>query len=135
MRIILRIPYRSHRWLLPQLGQQKDLREHLHIKLLRYIAYCNPIVKKFSNIALRCALSPMGANIALLRYLYYVSFDRKHVNEQAICNLYKIHSDREQFATVGVLRDLINCRDGINGIDYFNHDEITGIIDELCTNK
>ena len=40
----------------------------------------------------------------------------------------------EQFATVGVLRELINCRDGINVIDYFNHDEITGIIDELCTN-
>ena len=128
MRRILRIPYRSHRWLLAQLGQQKNLREHLHIKLLRYI-------KKFSNIALRCALSPMGANIALLRYLYNISFDRKlHINEQAICSLYKIHNDSEQFATVGVLRELINCRDGINVIDYFNHDEITGIIDELCTN-
>ena len=58
----------------------------------------------------------MGANIALLRYLYdnnnntvYLlhaisPFDRKrHVNEQAICNLYKIHSDSEQFAIVGVL--------------------------------
>ena len=83
---ILRIPYRSHRWLLAQLGQQKNLREHLHIELLRYITYalnhCNPIVKKFSNIALRCALSPMGANIALLRYLYNISFDRKlHINE------------------------------------------------------
>ena len=139
MRRILRIPYRSHRWLLAQLGQQKNLREHLHIKLLRYITYalnhCNPIVKKFSNIALRCALSPMGANIALLRYFYNISFDRKlHINEQAICSLYKIHNDSEPFATVGVLRELINCRDGINGIDYFNHDEITGIIDELCTN-
>ena len=35
--------------------------------------HCNPIVKKLSNIDLRCALSPMGANIALLRYLYDVS--------------------------------------------------------------
>ena len=77
----------------------------------------------------------MGANIALLRYLYNISFDRKlHINEQAICSLYKIHNDSEQFATVGVLRELIICRDGINVIDYFNHDEITGIIDELCTN-
>ena len=128
MRRILRIPYRSHRWLLAQLGQQKNLREHLHIKLLRYITYalnhCNPIVKKL-----------VGANIALLRYLYNISFDRKlHINGQAICSLYKIHNDSEQFATVGVLRELINCRDGINVIDYFNHDEITGIIDELCTN-
>ena len=90
-------------------------------KLLPTLILRYSIVKKFSDIALRCALSPMGANIALLRYLYDVSFDRKlHVNEQSICNLYNIHSDSEQYATVGVLRDLINCRDGINVIDYYN---------------
>ena len=104
-------------------------------KLLRYLTYalnhCNHIiVKKCSDIALRCALSPMGAHIVVLRYLYDVYFDRKlHLNEQSICNLYKIHSDSEQYATVGVLRDLINCRDGINVIDYYNYDDITGIID------
>ena len=43
-------------------------------------------------------------------------------------------SDDEQYATVGLLRDLINCRNGINDIDYFNYDDITVIIDELCTN-
>ena len=107
--------------------------------MLRYLTYalnhCNLVVKKFSDIALRCALSPMGANIARLRYLYDVSFYRKlHVNEQSICNLYNIHSDSEQYATVGVLRDLINCRDGINVIDYYNYGDISGIIDELCTN-
>ena len=48
--------------------------------------------------------------------------------------MYKIHNDSEQCATVGVLRELINCRYGINVIGYFNHDEKTGIIDELCTN-
>ena len=37
MRRILRIPYRLHRLLLAQLEQQKDLREHLHIKWLRYL--------------------------------------------------------------------------------------------------
>ena len=78
MRRILRISYRSHRWLLAQLGQQKDLREHLHIKLLRYLTYasnhCNPIVKTFSDIALRCALSPMGANIALFLCAIYMMF-------------------------------------------------------------
>ena len=77
----------------------------------------------------------MGANIAFLPYLYDVSFDRNlHVNELSICNLYKIHSDSEQYGTVGVLRDLINCRDGINVIDCYNYDDITGIIDEHCTN-
>ena len=37
MRRILRIPHRSHRWLLAQLEQQKDLREHLHKKWLHYL--------------------------------------------------------------------------------------------------
>ena len=114
-------------------------REHLYVKLLRYLTYAlnhdNPIVRKFTNIALRCARSPMGANIALLRHLYYVSNDTNlHVNEQTICNLYKSHNDNEQYATVGVLRDLINCRDGLYDIHYFNYDDITAIIDELCTN-
>ena len=45
-----------------------------------------------------------------------------------------VHCDSEQYATVGVLRDLIKCRDGINVIDYYNYDDTTGIIDELCTN-
>ena len=52
------------------------------------------------------ARSTMGANIALLRYLYDVYFDRKlHVNEQSICKLYKLYSDSEQYAIVGVLRN------------------------------
>ena len=57
----------------------RNTMEHLHVKLLRYLTYAlnrdNPIVGKFTNIALRCARSPMGANIALLRHLYYVSID------------------------------------------------------------
>ena len=134
MRRIMRIPYRSHRWLLAQLCQQKHVREHLQVKLLRYLTYVlnhdNPIVRKFTNIALS-----LGANIALLRHLYDVSIDTKlHVNEQTICNLYTLHNDNEQYATVGVLRDLVNCRDGLYDIHYFNYDDITAIIDELCTN-
>ena len=55
----------------------------------------------------------MGANIALLRHLYDVFIDTKlHVNAQTICNFYKFN-DNEQYATLGVLRDLINCRDGL----------------------
>ena len=30
-----------------------------------------------------------------------------HVNEQSICNLYKLHSYNEQYATVDVLRDVL----------------------------
>ena len=76
----------------------------------------------------------MGANIALLRHLYDVSIDTKlHVNEQTICNFYKFN-DNEQYATVDVLQDLINCRYGLYDIHYYNYDDITAIIDELCTN-
>ena len=117
-----------------QLGQQKHIREHLHVKLLRYLTYAlnhdNPIVRKFTNIELRCARSPMEANIALLRHVYDVSIDTKL---QTICNFYKFINN-EQYATVGVLRDLINYRDGLYDIHYFTYDDITAIIDELCTN-
>ena len=47
--------------------------------------------------------------------------------------VYKLHSDSEQCATVSVSRELLNCRDGINMIEYFDYDEVTLIIEELCT--
>ena len=51
----------------------------------------------FAHIALRCARSLMGANIALLRYFYDVSFDRKlRINEQSIYKVCKLHSESEQ---------------------------------------
>ena len=56
------------------------------------------------------------------------------VNEQYICKVYKLPNESEQDATVGVMIDLLYCRDGIYDIDYLNYDEITVIIDELCTN-
>ena len=72
----------------------------------------------------------MGANIALLRY-----FVRKlRINEQSICKVYKLPNTSEQHATVSVMRDSLNCRDGIYEIEYLNYDEITVTIDELCTN-
>ena len=75
----------------------------------------------------------MGANIALLRNLYDVYFDWKlRINEQSICKMYKLPNESEQDTTVGVMRDLLNCRDGIYDIAYFNYDDITVIIDELC---
>ena len=77
----------------------------------------------------------MGANIALLHHLYDVSIDTKlHVNEQTICNLYKLKNENEQYATVGVMRYLINCRYGLYDIHYLNYDDIAAIINELCTN-
>ena len=50
-----------------------------------------------------------------------------------ICTIYIGPSDIEPYETVGD-RDLINCRDVINDIDYFNNDYTTVIIDELCAN-
>ena len=69
----------------------------------------------------------MGANIAVLHYYYEVSFDRRVVYMYVVQHKLQVHSDSEQCTTVVVLRELLNCRDGINDI------EITLIIDELCT--
>ena len=40
----------------------------------------------------------------------------------------------EQCTTVGELRELRNCRDGINDVDFvtYMYDEVTLIIDDLC---
>ena len=110
-------------------SQNMKINTMLAISFTYALTHRNPIVKKFANIA------PMGANIALLCYLYDVSFDRKlHINEQSIRKVYKLPNESEQDATVVVVRDLLHYRGGIYDIDYLNYDEITLIIDELCTN-
>ena len=48
--------------------------------------------------------------------------------------MYKLHSDGEQCATVGVLKQLFNYRDGIKVIEYFNYDKVTLVIEELSAN-
>ena len=106
LRVIMRIPYRSHRWLLGQLGQQRNFREHLHLKQLRYLTYainhCN--VKMFAHITLGCVRSATGANIALLRHYYGVCFDRNtSLNKKSICKLYKMNKHSEQRATVNTI--------------------------------
>ena len=63
-----------------------------------------------------------GWNIALMHYYYDVSFDRKL---QYIRELFKLHSDSEQCATVGVLREILNPIHGMNMIEHVYHDEVT----------
>ena len=73
----------------------------------------------------------MGANILYVG----VSFDRKlHINEQSICGVYIYIVIVTNMQTVGTVRELFNCRDGVNMIEYLNYDEVTLIIEEVCTN-
>ena len=56
------------------------------------------------------------------------------INELSICEVYNLHNDSEQCAAVGALRELPNCREGINMIEYVNCDEVSLVIEELFTN-
>ena len=40
----------------------------------------------------------------------------------SICKVYKLPNESEQHATVGVMIDLLDCRDGIYDIGYLNYD-------------
>ena len=62
---------------------------------------------------------------ALALLLWYFIDRKLHINDPSIYEEYKLHRDSEQCATVGVLRELLNCRDSINIIGYFNYDEVT----------
>ena len=57
------------------------------------------------------------------RYFYALYFDRKlRINEQSICKVYKLPNDSEQDATIGVMKCLLSCREGIYDIGYLNYD-------------
>ena len=72
-----------------------------------------------------------GWNIALMHYYYDFSFCWKL---QYIREVFKLHSDSEQCATVGVLREVFNCTYGVNMIEYFSHYTVTLVAKLLCTN-
>ena len=119
MRRVLHVPYQTHRWLLGPLGQQRNIREQLHLKLLRHLTdalnHSSTIVSLLSNIALICARSPMVANMAFMRYHYDVSFKRRlSLNRNAINMHYKL--DHVKCSNISVLQELLHCRDSTNAI-------------------
>ena len=67
VRRFLQAPICTHRWMLGPLCGQSHITEHLHCK----------IVNMIGNHALACAISPMGANMASLRFRYGIAFDNR----------------------------------------------------------
>ena len=68
------------------------------------------------DFALRCARSPRVRMLCFCVITAVFCLIQSCINESSICEVYKLHSDSEQCATVGVLRELLNCRGGYDEV-------------------
>ena len=95
IRRILHVPHRTHIWLLGPLSGQTNIVEQLHTKTFRFLCsamtHSNTVVRALVNRALSSAQSPMGAQIANLRYVYGIDFYKPRINElRCIMSFFKL---------------------------------------------
>ena len=131
IRRIVHVPYRTHRWLLGPLSGQTNIVEQLYTKTFRFLysamTHSNTIVRALVNRALSSAQSPMGAQIAYLRYVYGIDVYKPRIN-----GLHRMRSffklDIWKCTYLNVLNDLKSCASGMIDINGFSEYQI----DVIC---
>ena len=131
VRKLFRLPYRTHTWLLGPLIDQPHISIQLTVKTLRFIDCMlhssNNIVSHIGNIAKCCANSPVGRNIAYMKYKYDINFDDKlsanvaRVRNAQNCTLY-------QQALVYNMKNLINVKNCVYTLECFDADMVDSML-------
>jgi len=131
VRRLLRLPYRTHTWLLGPLIEQPHIRTQLAVKTLRFVDRMinspNNVISVIGNIAKRCALSPIGKNIAYLKYKYNIHLcDKLCVNVARIRQLGKCNSHQQ--ALLCNMQTLINVKNGLSSLEGFDTDMVESML-------
>jgi len=138
IRPILSLPYSTHCELLSYICNDIPLIEQLFQRVINFIKSArnskNAITNMCYNLALRGSGSPMSSNITFLAdYFRIHRYDVHKINMYDDVNRY---NNNEAAIRASVIRDMLhvlyNNKYGNNFI--FNSDEITFLLNELCTN-
>ena len=116
LRKIWKISNRTHCDLVAELSDSKPLEQKLA-----------QIFKKFSDKALMFGSRLLKSTIQMA-CLNPISVYCSNVNEAAMCS----EVDNEVKCNAGLLRDLIDMRDGMKECDLLSTDEVGQMIDFLC---
>ena len=137
VRVLLRIPYRTHRWMLSPLLGGLHIREQLYIRtagFLRSAMNCGNItVLGVVNAATRDARSDMGANIAFFREQFDVHFNEAlDLNAVRSVIASSVILTETQASDAGVCAEIIDVLEGLseNGL---TREENSSLLDLLCT--
>ena len=137
VRVLLRIPYCTHRWMLGPLIESLHIREQLYIRtagFLKSAMNCgNATVLGIVNAATRDARTDMGANIAFFRDVFDVHFtdtlDLKAVNEAVASSV--VLTER-QASDAELCAEILDVLEGysVNGL---SDEENSAVLHVVCT--
>jgi hypothetical protein len=119
VRKLLNLSYRTHTWLLGPLMDQPHIGTQLIVKTLRFIDcmlnHSNKLVSYVGNMVKSCATSPVGANIAYLKYKYNINLnDKLPVNVARVINA-QVFSPIKQ-GLIDNAKNLLNVKNGVINI-------------------
>ena len=137
VRRIFNLPYRTHTWLLGPLIGKYHISVQLYVKTLRFTHYMlnstNPIVSYIGHLAKSNSSSPIGKNMAYLRYKYGILY-----TDRLSCNINKIldvHTEsNEQQAIISVVNDIIDISNKRCSLQGFPSSSLDSILHDVCVN-
>ncbi len=132
----MHLPYNTHKWLLGPVTGQEHVNVQLCLKTLRFINNMlnshNEVVSFVSHVAASNANSPIGRNVAILRYKYNVDFVYSSLSHN-IALVKNLHSlNLQQQGLVNNFCDLLLVKNGYKCIEHFDSEMINVLINSIA---
>ena len=137
VRRILKLPYRTHTWLLGPLLNQQHVKMQFQIKILRFVYKMlnntNNVISCISRLANYSSNTPLGRNMSYLRFKYDVNFtDGLHVNLTRLNNVE--FPDLTRQGLINVVTDMYFARNCTDKFPGFTDEMIETILYDVCVN-
>ena len=137
VRRILKLPYRTHTWLLGPLLNQQHVKIQFQIKILRFVYKMlnntNNVISCISRLANYSSNTPLGRNMSYLRFKYDVNFtDGLHVNLTRLNNVE--FPDLTRQGIINVVTDMYFARNCTDKFPGFTDEMIETILYDVCVN-
>ena len=135
VRTMLKLPYDSHRYLLPLLLKMPSLEVQL---MRRFVKMCSTMytsVNESVSFLIRYCLENSSSKIG--KNLFYIS----SINRCTVFNmlnnwstLIKMNTSQEQIRTSEFVKELLNIRDGVINFGHLQTDQVSEIINYVTAN-
>ena len=134
-RVILRLNFKAHRYFIEPLSRTKHIKFSLYKRLIRFVQK----IESSKKGALRTLLyavkqdcrSTTGENLRKMLMINTHNVDEIQVHHLDQMR-YKTFLD-EDLWRIGIVKELLDVKSGVTVIPDFAHEEITSMIDWICT--
>ena len=136
MRVLFNLPLQTHRNLLPVVTQQKQIFSTLISRFLGFVDKVRKshkiVPKLFFNHIKRDVRSTTGKNLRRIM-LDLGKDDISEIRKKEVGNIYHNNIKPDKSWRVNILKELLDVRENLVEVDGIEHEEITEIINFICT--